>query len=341
MEQFLINYTSLINQKYNVNQVIVYQHNADITCLKNLENSGNRCVRIHNKRTHPIKNLVDTFTIIKKEHPDVVHTHMSLLNFIPLFIAFLLGIKLRISHSHIASDNINSSILAKIFKILTILFSNKLLACGLNAGKYMYGNHKFSIIYNSINLNNFLFNQKRRQNIRTKLNINDNDILIGNVGRLTEQKNQIFLIDLMKELASNNCKLIILGNGELKNSLINEIYNNGLNETIILHDSVKNISDYYDAMDVFVLPSFYEGFPLSLVEAQVSGLKCVVSDFVDKTSKINDNVKFLPLKMKLWKNYILKFKNSERIVNVSEFSEFDVNNTYKNLYKIYLNSEKD
>lgn len=340
VEQFLINYTSLINMNYKVTQVIAYQHNPDVTCLEKLENAGNKCIQIHNKRIHPIKNIIDTFTIIRKEKPDVVHAHMNLLNFLPLFFAFLYGVKIRISHSHIASDNIKSPILAKFFKVLTVLFSNKLLACGFNAGKYMYGNRKFFIIYNSINIKDFLFDENKRQKIRNKLNIEENDVLVGNVGRLTNQKNQMFLINLMKKIDNDNYKLIILGNGKLQNTLQSEINKNNLSEKVILHNSVGNISDYYDAMDIFVLPSYYEGFPVSLVEAQVSGLKCIVSNSVDNTSKINDNVIFLPLEYNLWKHQISSFDKTTRKVNISEFRNFDVSNTYKTLYSIYLNEVK-
>ena len=106
VEQFLINYSSILNEKSDVSQVIAYQHDPDEGCYKKLVDANNKCVRIHNKKKHPIKNIVDTFRLIKNEKPDIIHANMNLLNFIPLFCGFVCGVKVRISHSHIANRNI-------------------------------------------------------------------------------------------------------------------------------------------------------------------------------------------------------------------------------------------
>lgn len=338
VEQMLINYTRLMNEKFNTNQIIVYQHKPNIVCLNKFIDAGDRCIRISDKRIHPIKNIVDTISIIKREKPDIIHAHMSLVNFLPLLCGLLCGIKIRISHSHIANKNIKSSFEEKVFKMLNILFANKLLACGYKAGKYMYGKRKFKVIHNSVNIDEFKFNDEKRKEIRSLLGVNENEILIGNVGRLTEQKNQLFLIEVMKKVTSfnHNFKLIILGSGSLKEQLDDKIHKNNLEDNIVVHDAVKNISDYYSAMDIFALPSLFEGFPVSLVEAQVSGLNSIVSSVIDKTAKLNDNVKFLDYgDSELWKQLILKKDFHSRNVDLRKFNEFNINHSYKKLYNIY------
>lgn len=95
VEQMLINYTTILN-KYEYKQIIVYQHTPDKVCLDKLEHAGNKCVRISSKSRHPLGNITETIKLIKKVHPDIVHAHMNLVNFIPLFCALLCGVKVRI-----------------------------------------------------------------------------------------------------------------------------------------------------------------------------------------------------------------------------------------------------
>lgn len=339
VEQMLINYTNPMNRRYHLQEIIVYQHEPNKVCLKKLLDAKNKCVRISDKKHNPIKNISDTFRIIKREKPDIIHTHMNLLNFIPLFCGFVCGVKIRISHSHIAHKNIKFSIAEKLFKKLNLLFANELLSCGYKAGKYMYGNRKFKIVYNSIDIDNFIFNDIKREVVRNKLGITDQDVLIGNVGRLTEQKNQKFLIEIMRKLvpSNNKFKLIIFGSGELKKELSDYINLSNLEDNIKIHEPVNNIEEYYDAMDVFVLPSLYEGFPVSLIEAQVSGLSALVSNTIDTTSKINNNVQFLSIKdINVWINTLKNISNQNRKVNNAGFENFEIKNSYSILYNIYV-----
>lgn len=337
----LINYTDLMNEKFNTKNVIVYQHEADSVCLDKFLHVGDKCIRISSKRSHPIRNIIDSIKVIHKEKPDILHAHIGFLNFIPLICAFLCGIKVRISHSHVSNDNTNTNIeekTIKVFKIINILFSNKLLACGYSSGKCMYGNKKFKVVYNSVNIDKFIFDNRSRIKIRKELKLNDDDILIGNVGRFTDQKNQLFLLDVMKNLVHLNSKfkLIILGNGELKKTITNKVIEYQLEDNVLIHDPVGNIEEYYDAMDAFALPSLYEGFPVSLVEAQVSGLTSFVSDTIDPTSKINDDVFFLDNgDVNQWVQSILTKVEKKRKVNIDKFERFNISTSYIKLYDIY------
>lgn len=339
VEQMLVNYTEKINQHKNVVEYIIYQHSPNKVSLKKLNDAGNICIRVADKRTHPIKNFIETYSLIKKYNPDIIHAHMNLLNFLPLFAGKLNGVKIRISHSHIAHINISSRVLEKIFKFLNVLTANFLLSCGTKAGQYMYGNNRYIIIPNSIDVPQFVFNSEMRLRTRKKLGINQHDILLGNIGRLTEQKNQMFLLDILRRLKTfeQNYKLVIIGSGEKKVEISKMIRDYGLDKDVLLVSPIKNVANLYDAMDVFLLPSLYEGFPVSAIEAQVSGLPTILSSEIDKSAKIIESTKFDNIDMANdWVKDISKchIKNN-RQVHVESFSQFNIENTYTKLYDLY------
>lgn len=214
--QFLTNYTSRLNKKNNVSEIIVYQHKPNVTKLKLEQSIGNKTYRVPFKAKHPIKNLFATYRLIKKEKPDIVEAHMNLVNFFPLSVAWFCRVPVRISHSHIAQDidNINPK-LSTLFKKLCIIFSTNLVACGENAGKYMYGNRNFHIVYNAINLDKYKFDNQARNEIRNKYHISDHTLVLGKIGRIVKQKNDKFLIDIFSDYLKKNSDavLFIIGNG--------------------------------------------------------------------------------------------------------------------------------
>lgn len=335
--QVLTNYTGRMNQKFPIEESIVYQHKADARRLKLEQELGNDTYRIPFKAKHPIRNLKATYKLIKNKKPDIVEAHMNLVNFFPLFVAWMLKVPVRISHSHIAqdADNINSK-LAPWFKKLNIIFANTLVACGEEAGKYMYGNRKFHIIYNAIDQSEYKFNEKYRDEIRHKYNISDTTVVIGNIGRITKQKNQKFLIDVFTDYLKENSDavLFIIGNGELENKLDQYIKERNIEDKVIRIEGVTSTEKFYSVFDVFLLPSLYEGLPVVAIEAQASGVKILMSDNIDPTVKYTNSVSFLPLNKgtKPWvHNIIKKYKRAE----LCEDNKYNIEIQYVNLYKFY------
>lgn len=336
VEQVLSNYTGLLNKNFDIDEIIVYQHQADKSKLADMKQKGNVLYRIPYKKTHPVKNLVVTYKIIKKEQPDIVHSHMNLLNFFPLFIATILGVKVRIAHSHIAQNNINPKI-EKISKKLSLKFANHYIACGDLAGRYMFGKNKFDILYNAIDQKKFKFNVNKRNKVRKSLNIDDRDIVLGNIGRFTQQKNQIFLITLFNKMRekSSNIKLIIIGEGPLITSLKQSISNSPYRKDIFLLPSTKNVDYYYNAFDYFLLPSIYEGLPLVAVESQASGVNTILSDKIDKSVKYNTNVKFASINdINNWISIINKMNPKSRC-RIETANPYNIHVQFKKLYTLY------
>lgn len=336
VEQMLLNYTKLLNKHLPIDNIIVYQHSANKSKKELSESYGNKMYRIPFKKSHPISNLRMTYQILKNEKPDIVHAHMNLVNFFPLSVAYFLNIPIRISHSHIAEDNVNSN-LAPLFKQLNMLFATSLAACGEKAGLYMYGKNKFNIIYNAIDEDKYMFSEKSRKKLRKKFNIGDDTVVLGTVGKANKQKNQSFLVDIFAKYhqINKNSKLIIVGDGELSEQLDESIRRVHCQNSVIRVKSVCSTEEYYSCFDYFLLPSLYEGLPVSAIEAQASGIVCLLSDTIDKTTSFSKFTKFLPIDRgcEPWIHMLQKLPLENRKINKN--NNYNIKKEYKRLYDYY------
>lgn len=183
-----------------------------------------------------------------------------------------------IIHSH--NNNIPKGIIKKtlnfINKKLLINKGNVFLACSEESGKWLYGNNvNFEIINNAIEMEEFKFDKEKRDKIRRQYNLEDK-FVIGHVGRIEKEKNHEFLIDIFKEIKqkNNNARLLLVGEGSLENKIKQKVKDDSLENDVIFIGNSHKVSDYYQAMDVFVFPSLAEGLGIVLIEAQSNGLKC-------------------------------------------------------------------
>ena len=228
-----------------------------------------------------------------REHPEykIVHGHHSALGFLYLKIAKECDIPIRIAHSH------NSEYTRTVRGLVTHLFekfypynANWYLACSYNSGVFMFGHkRRFTVVKNGIDVEKFRFRDTIRNQKRKELNI-ENKFVIGHVGRFQTQKNHKFLIKVFKEIHKrmSDAVLVLVGDGELRNQIENEIRNYNLEKYVILTGVRTDVNELVQAFDVFLFPSLYEGLPLTLVEAQISGLPIVCS------SVITDECKMIP-----------------------------------------------
>lgn len=220
------------------------------------------------------------------------------------------------------------------------------LACSDLAGESKYTkkfihSSQYGLIHNAIEVDKYRFNTEKREKIRTSIGLIENDILIGNIGRLAEQKNQKFLISLLRKINDKypNIYLIIVGGGDLEKNLKRQAKDLNIEKNIIFTGSVNNAMDYYSAMDVFVMPSLYEGLPFTAVEAQVNGLKCVMADTITKMVNISGDVSFLSLRQKKedWIDTILENSRSRSSKQNNQIvcKKYDLNNEVKRLESYY------
>ncbi len=178
-------------------------------------------------------------------------------------------------------------------------------ACSQIAADWLFGpqipRDRIRIMKNAIEIDKFQFDPQKRRHIRQKLGVEDN-LILGTVGRLSYSKNQIFLIDLFEQFhrKTPQAKLLIIGDGALRNKLTEEICSKGLERDVLLLGWKTDVESYLQAMDVFLLPSRFEGSPISLIEAVAAGLPCVASDQVSKEMAFTKDVRYIPLNIPTW-----------------------------------------
>lgn len=225
------------------------------------------------------------------------------------------GIKC-IGHAHNSrTDKLNRTIRHEINKLLVNKYFDGKFACSESAAKWFYPDYKnATIIYNAIDVDKYLFDKEKREEIRNEYNIPDDCIVLGDIGRLEKQKNMSYLIDVFEQYHNKNSKsyLMIVGNGSLQSELKEYVSTKNLDRSVIFTGEVNNTDDYLSAFDIFLMPSLYEGLPVTLVEAQAAGLKCIVADNITHEVNISGNVEYLAINknsIDLWVNRIVKSDN--------------------------------
>ena len=344
-EQVVLNYCS---RMCDIHFDLLYQYEPNPQILERFHEAGIHCIQIPDKVHHPLKHLWTMFKIFRKGRYDVVHSHLDwYMNSYVCFLAMLAGIKKRIAHHHQAYHPTNPLLifLCVCLRMPCKLFATHWLACGEAAaingwGKSAVKKGKVTILPNAIDPDRFKFNEFARKEIRARYGISDKDFVIGHVGRFFPEKNHKFMIELFSEYSLNHnyCKLLLVGNGPLQAEIQNLVKQKGLENKVVFAGLQKNVLGFYCAMDVLLLPSTREAFPMTLVEAQYNGLPCVVSDAVPKETAITDNVFPLPIDdVKPWcemlssPNVVVDRENPQ-----IKSERFDIRKCYGMLEQIYL-----
>jgi glycosyltransferase involved in cell wall biosynthesis len=244
-----------------------------------------------------------------------------------------------IAHAHSASYGkgvsgmLRNHYFHKLRKYIDIPF-----ACSQEAAINRYGDEiarRSYFINNAININKFMFNEESGISLRKKYRIDENAIVYGHVGRLHESKNQLFLVDIFKELylKNNNSYLFLVGDGPLYSKIQDKVQKNELSNNVVFAGNHNNTNKYYSMFDCLIMPSLYEGIPLTMIEAQTNGLTIFASDHIDAKSKLCDLVHFISLdkSAKEWAQEILTTSwNKDRYKYIDQVSKsYDTNKLAK------------
>ena len=281
----------------------------------------------------------------------ILHQHASSLSYVePLKAAKRCKVSTRIIHAHStqAGGSFLHNYVHRWNRLFLKSYATSCFACSDLAGKWMYGKKQyeagtFKIINNGIPTNKFVFNEAKRNKVRSDLGV-EGKFVLGHVGRFFYPKNHEFLIDIFQAAYEKepNSVLLLVGEGELREQIEQKIASLNLKRSVILTGIRDDISDLLQAMDIFIFPSHYEGLPVTLVEAQATGLPCLVSDNITKQVKLTNNIEYIDLLCPISKwvdrifainaNYVRQ-DESKQIVNAG----FDIEKTTQWLQDLYIN----
>ena len=302
--------------------------------------------------------FVKEFRAILAYGYDAIHLHTCFWkSFVVEELAIEKDVPVIIVHSHSndlggISTKINRKKALLTHNVLKTQFNVKLAthfcACSNAAAEWLFGEQipreRVKILANAIDVDKYSFNLEIRNNYKHKLGL-VNNFLIGHVGRFEYEKNHTFLIDVFCEISKkiSNAKLLLIGTGTLFESMKNKIDSLDLSKKILLLGKRTDVAQLYQAIDMFVLPSHFEGLGIVLVEAQAAGLQCIASNYVPEDVNVTEKVSFLPLNIDDWCNEIIdKMKNTVRADNseLIKAKGFDIYTQIKELEKLYQGYEE-
>ena len=343
-ETFMMNVLRNINrQKFHVDFLIFSDLESDYS--KEAEQLGAKIYRLPARSSgFSYYKSLNKFFREKGRQYEVIHScEGNLSSIAPIYYAHKYRIPQRIVHSHNSScKGFVNQVLHVINRNLVPLFCTCNLACSSLAAKYFFGKKDCTIVKNGVDTNRYKFNAERRILFRGEYNIPPSTHVLGHIGRFDEVKNHDFLLDIFFEYKKKNHDsiLLLVGSGLLEDKIRQKVHRLGLDECVLFLGVRNDIPDILCAMDCFVMPSLYEGLPFVLVEAQTTGLPCVISNTINKDSKLTPNLAFCGLNddAGLWvekiKDIIGK-DNREEGAKYIEERGFDVLSTVRYLESLY------
>ena len=355
VESVIMNYYENVDRSKVQFDFIVHDDNKiDIT--QKVEAMGGKVYKVTPYYKNPIAFTYEIYKVIKKFHYRIVHSNMNTLSAFSLFAAWAAGVPIRILHNHSTSSpgETKRNIMKFILRPLERLFANHYLACSRFAGDWMYGQKmmdsgKVTVINNAIDLKKYAFNLQKRKVLRKKLGVAD-EFVVGHVGRFMYQKNHDFLIDIFAEAHRKipQMVLLLIGDGPLREGIEEKVRGLNLIENVRFLGVRDDVQDLYNAMDLFILPSHYEGLGMVGVEAQANGLNVLASTAVPDEMKFTNLVQFEDLKndtskwsdriIQIYYNYHMTRNN--RGAPIFNQSKFDISVQAKKLVNYYIQLDR-
>lgn len=311
----------------------------DSTCIpkEEIESLGGKVILIPPYQK-VLKYHKELKKILKDGQYKIVHSHINALSVFSLWAAKSAKVPVRIAHSHSTSNKKEwkKTLLKNLLRPFSKVFATDYFCCSELAGRWLFGNKTYDkgkvyLLNNAIDVDKFKYNEKVRKQKRKELNIKDNQLVIGHIGRFVQQKNHEFLIDIFNEIHKQNKNTILLlaGDGPLKEEIKIKVKELGLEKNVQFLGQRNDANELYQAFDAFVLPSLYEGLPVVGVEAQAAGLPCFFSTDMTKETKVLDTTQFIELTHipKYWADKILKTLKSFKRQNTT----FEITNNNFNI----------
>ena len=284
-----------------------------------------------------------------EEHPEykVLHSHVRSYASLYIPIAKKHGLK-TIIHSHSTSNGSGiSAIIKRLMQSSLKRRADYLFACSEESGKWLFGEKairksNYYMIPNAVDTKKFAFKNDVRCKTRESLGISNDSIAYGHVGRLHPSKNHAFLLDVFAELLKKqpNAKLLLVGDGELRGEIEAKISELKINDSVFMLGARNDVDEVLQAIDVFLFPSNWEGLPVTVVEAQASGLPCFISDTITKDVNTSSLVKYLPIDKgtTVWVDELTSANLSRKnVIEDIKKAGFDIEESAYNISDFYIN----
>ena len=324
------------------------QYEDEIECL------GGKVYRVPLLRfsnPFPYINGVKTFL---RNHPEykIVHSHTSSKSAVPLWIAKRCGVPVRVCHAHSSSSGHGLEGFVRWgLGVWLKRVATDFMSCGEGATICWYGKeylNKAHFVPNAVDMDKYGFDASVRQAKRETLGLSAGDCVLGMVSRFHPVKNHLFALDVLANLKAHGCKakLLFVGDGELRAAIEEKIVTLNLNNDVILVGIVSDVQNYLQAMDMVLMPSFNEGLPVSLIEAQANGLPVAASTGIPAEVNVTGNVTFLPLEVKVWADSLAEtiqqgVTRDARAVEKVTAAGYDIRTAAKELEEWYLKKYQD
>lgn len=311
--------------------------------LDEIEKLGGKVYTLPAFRGANIKEVKDAWNNFFVEHPEykILHSHSRSHASIYLPIARKYGLK-TIIHSHNTSNGKGIQAIAKnIFQYPLRYQADYYVGCSKKSGEWLFGDKvvssdKFFVLNNAIDASEYRYNERVRNEYRKQFDVENKTVFIQ-VGSLSKQKNHLFTMEIFKKLCeiNDNVILYIAGVGELEKEIRDKIKEYNLEGKVILLGRRSDVKNLLQMADCFIMPSIYEGLSVAAVEAQASGIACILSDMVSDEVKITDSCEFLPLTVDEWVN-----KLNNKFIRVDTYDQvkkagYDVKDTAKKMQEFY------
>lgn len=307
-----------------------------------VQDLGCTVIDLPSRRENTLSYFTDLVKVIHKYRIDVVHAHGNSGTLaIEMVAAKLGGCKKRIAHSH--NTRCNQVWADKLMRPIFNFTYTDALACGFDAGRWLFGSKSFQVLKNGRDFEVYGFNREKRSSVRGEYDL-EQRLAVGHVGGFFEQKNHRFLSQIYHEIVKiqPDVKLFMIGDGPLKTEI--EELCEDIKDNVVFTGNTDRVQDLLQAMDVMVLPSLFEGLPLVVIEWQISGLPCVLSTSVTNECAVTDMVEFMSLNdaavdwaLKIIKEAELSNRddNSRRARDVLKKQGFDIKDSVKKLEGLY------
>ena len=289
-----------------------------------------------------------------KAHPEyrIVHSHTSSKSAVPLWVAKQCGVPVRVCHAHSSSAGHGlEGFIRWALGVWLKQVATDFMSCGEGATVCWYGKeylNKAHFVPNAVDMNKYGFDNSIRKVKRGALGLSDDVCVLGMVSRFHPVKNHLFALDVLAVLKQRHChaKLLFVGDGDLRPAIEEKMSNLNLQQDVILVGLVSDVPNYLQAMDMVLMPSFHEGLPVSLVEAQANGLSVVASTGVPHEVDVTDNVEFHPLEVNVWADCLAAkidrgvTRDVEAVAKVRQ-AGYDIKTASKWLEEWYMNKSQD